>query len=135
MRMYLSIPDGSGRFPAVLVTRQGPGVNDFIQDIVNDLAKAGYVGPSVDGEHLGKTVFCVGGRTTWLGAATNPHFKAAVPFFGDNTMVLRGETDQSPFDRTSGIAIGVYITLGGLESPGWRYLSRNIRVGFNRLSE
>ena len=43
MRMYLSIPDGSGPFPAVLVSQHGPGVNEFIQDIVNNLAKEGYV--------------------------------------------------------------------------------------------
>ncbi len=33
MRMYLSIPDGSGPFPAVVVSQHGPGVNEFIQDI------------------------------------------------------------------------------------------------------
>ena len=43
MRMYLSIPDGSGPFPAVLVSQHGPGVNEFIQDIANNFAKEGYV--------------------------------------------------------------------------------------------
>ena len=43
MRMYLSVPEGSGPFPAVLVSQHGPGVNEFIQDFVNKLAKEGYV--------------------------------------------------------------------------------------------
>ena len=48
MRMYLSIPDGSGPFPAVLVSQHGPGVNEFIQDISNNLAKEGYVACAPD---------------------------------------------------------------------------------------
>ena len=44
MRMYVSIPEGAGPFPAVLVSQHGPGVNEFIQDVVNNLAKEGYVG-------------------------------------------------------------------------------------------
>ncbi len=36
MRMYLSIPDGSGPFPAVVVSQHGPGVNEFIQGIANN---------------------------------------------------------------------------------------------------
>ncbi len=159
MRMYLSVPDGSGPFPSVLVSQHGPGVNEFIQDIVNNLTKEGYAAcapelyhrvtedmladgsspgdynsdadmitdlnatveylrkhPSIDGERLGITGFCVGGRTTWLGAATNPHFKAAVPFFGGNIMVPRGNTSQSPFDRASGIQCPVLFHFGALDT-------------------
>ena len=43
MRMYFSIPDGSGPFPAVVISQHGPGVNEFIQDIANNLAIEGYV--------------------------------------------------------------------------------------------
>ena len=39
MRIYVSIPDGSGPFSAVLVSQHGPGVNEFIQDIANNFAK------------------------------------------------------------------------------------------------
>ena len=38
MRMYHSVPDGSGPFPAVLISQHGLGVNGFIQAIVNNLA-------------------------------------------------------------------------------------------------
>ena len=159
MRMYLSIPDGSGPFPAVLVSQHGPGVNEFIQDIVNDLADEGYVAcapelyhrvteemladgssagqhindpgiiaditgtveflrshPAVDRERLGVTGFCQGGRTTWLAASTNPHFKAAAPFFGGNIMVPGRDTDQSPFDRTSDMKCPVLFHFGGMDT-------------------
>ena len=159
MRMYLSVPDGSGPFPAVLVSQHGPGVNEFIQDVVNNLAKEGYVAcapelyhrvteemladgsgpgqhlsdpeiiadvdatveflrsrPFVDGDRLGVTGFCQGGRTTWLAAATNSHFKAAVPFFGGNIGVPVGNSDQSPFEMTSGMKCSVLFHFGALDT-------------------
>ena len=159
MRMYLSVPEGSGPFPAVLVSQHGPGVNEYIQDFVNKLAGEGYVAcapelyhrvteemladgsgpgqhlndpeivsdvnatveflrsrPFVDSERLGVTGFCQGGRTTWLAAATNPHFKAAVPFFGGNIRVPVGDSDQSPFDRTSGMKCPVRFHFGALDT-------------------
>ncbi len=159
MRMYLSVPEGSGPFPAVLVSQHGPGVNEYIQDFVNKLAGEGYVAcapelyhrvteemladgsgpgqhlndpeivsdvnatveflrsrPFVDSERLGVTGFCQGGRTTWLAAATNPHFKAAVPFFGGNIRVPVGDSDQSPFDRTSGMKCPVLFHFGALDT-------------------
>ena len=36
--MYLRVPDGYEPFPAVLVSQHEPGVNECIQDIVNNLA-------------------------------------------------------------------------------------------------
>ena len=38
IRTYLRVPDGYGPFPAVLVSQHELGVNEFIQDIVNNLA-------------------------------------------------------------------------------------------------
>ena len=51
MRMYLSDPDGPGLFPAMLVSQHGPGLNGFIHDIVNNLAKEGYVACAPDLYH------------------------------------------------------------------------------------
>ena len=45
----------------------------------------------------------MGGRVAWLAAATNPHFKAVIPYYGGNLWVARGEANQSPYDLTSGI--------------------------------
>ena len=58
---------------------------------------------SVDSERMGVTGFCMGGRVTWLMAATNPIFKAAVPFYGGNIMTPWGAADQAPFALTNGI--------------------------------
>jgi carboxymethylenebutenolidase len=58
---------------------------------------------SVDSERIGVTGFCMGGRVAWLMAATNPVFKAVVPFYGGNIMKPWGAADQSPFDLTAGI--------------------------------
>jgi carboxymethylenebutenolidase len=58
---------------------------------------------SVDSERIGVTGFCMGGRVAWLMAATNPVFKAVVPFYGGNIMTPWGAADRSPFDLTAGI--------------------------------
>jgi len=58
---------------------------------------------SVDSERMGVTGFCMGGRVTWLMAATNPIFKAAVPFYGGNIMTPWGAADKAPFALTNGI--------------------------------
>jgi carboxymethylenebutenolidase len=103
----------------MLADGSGPGDYNSDADIITDLnATVEYLRShsAVDGELLGITGFCVGGRTTWLGAATNPHFKAAVPFFGGNIMVPRGNTDQSPFDRTSGMKCPVLFHFGGIDT-------------------
>ena len=57
----------------------------------------------VIGDRLGVTGFCMGGRVTYLAAAATPHFKAAVPYYGGNTMVIWGQGAQTPFEMSSGI--------------------------------
>ena len=54
--------------------------------------------PKVAGERIGVTGFCMGGRVTWLAAVSNPHFKAAVPFYGGFIFDRGGEADSSPFE-------------------------------------
>ena len=155
MRAYLSLPGGSGPFPAVVVSQHGGGVDEFIRDMSDRLAEAGYAAcapelyhritdemladgsrpiqhlsdpdivadidatvdflrshPSINGERIGVTGFCMGGRVTWLAAATNPHFKAAAPYYGGNIMVPWGETDKTPYDLTSGIKCPVLFHFG-----------------------
>jgi carboxymethylenebutenolidase len=43
MDLYLSLPDGSGPFPAVVVSQHGGGVDQFIRDMADRLAAEGYV--------------------------------------------------------------------------------------------
>jgi len=158
MDLYLSLPGGSGPFPAVVVSQHGGGVDQFIRDITDRLAAEGYaaaapnlyhritddmladgstrfqhlsdpdivadINASVDflrnhaavnGERIGITGFCMGGRVTWLAASTNPHFKAAVPYYGGNIMVPWGQATQAPFDLTPGIKCPVLFHFGEID--------------------
>lgn len=54
------------------------------------------------GDRIGITGFCMGGRVTYLLAASNPVFKAAAVFYGGNIMRPWGE-GPAPFDLTAGI--------------------------------
>jgi len=158
MRMYASVPSGSGPFPAIVVAQHGGGVDTFIQSICDRLAGEGYaaVAPdlfhritpemladgsrpinhlsdpdivgdinttvdwlrnhrSIDGERLGITGFCMGGRVTWLAAATNTHFKAAVPYYGGNIMVPWGKANKSPFELASNINCPIMFHFGAID--------------------
>ncbi len=59
--------------------------------------------PGIDGERLGITGFCMGGRIAYLMAAANRDFKAAVVFYGGNIMAAWGEGEPAPFARTAEI--------------------------------
>jgi carboxymethylenebutenolidase len=56
----------------------------------------------IDGERLGITGFCMGGRVTYLMAANCDSFRAGVVFWGGNIMVPWGD-GPSPFDLTAQI--------------------------------
>jgi carboxymethylenebutenolidase len=145
MRLYVSVPGGTGPFPAVVVIQHQGGVDDFIEEMTQRVANAGYAavapdlyhrdgpdckddGPmrrarlldvnviqdvnatvefllghrSVEAERLGIIGFCMGGRVAYLMAAVNPHFKAAVDYYGGNIMVPWGK-GPAPLDRTAEI--------------------------------
>ncbi len=42
MWAYMSLPDGAGPHPGVVVIQHGPGLNNFIQDFTRRLAAEGY---------------------------------------------------------------------------------------------
>ncbi len=54
----------------------------------------------VDGQRLGIIGFCMGGRVAYLLAELNPHFRAAVAYYGGNIMVPWGD-GASPFSLSS----------------------------------
>ena len=58
--------------------------------------------PSVRGDRIGIMGFCLGGRISYLMAASNPSLKAAAAFYPGNTMVAWGD-GPLPFDRTANI--------------------------------
>lgn len=43
MRIYMGVPSGKAKRPAILVAQHGAGVDGFVQDAVNRLFRAGYV--------------------------------------------------------------------------------------------
>jgi carboxymethylenebutenolidase len=159
MKVYSSMPAGSGPFPAVVVIHSAGGVGQFIEDFNDRLADEGYVAvapdllhrvtddmiadgsrrsahtsdpqvildvnttveflrnhAAVDPGRLGITGFCFGGRVCWLMAAESSHFRVAAPFYGASIMVPRGDTTQSPFDRTPGIDCPLMFHFGELDA-------------------
>jgi carboxymethylenebutenolidase len=43
MRVYIGVPEGEPRRAGLLVAQHGPGVDGFIQDVVNRLFRRGYI--------------------------------------------------------------------------------------------
>jgi carboxymethylenebutenolidase len=58
---------------------------------------------------------CMGGRLTFLGAATKPVFTAAIPYYGGGMMTHWGEGMPTPFDLIGNIKCPVYGFFGGLD--------------------
>ena len=67
---------------------------------------------AVNEDRIGVTGFCMGGRVTWLAAASNPYFKAAAPYYGGNINVIWGGGDKSPFELTEGIKCPILFHFG-----------------------
>ena len=51
MKVYLSVPDGKGPFPAVVVIQHQGGVDEFIEEMTERVSSAGYVGAAPDLYH------------------------------------------------------------------------------------
>ena len=68
--------------------------------------------PAIDGERLGITGFCMGGRVAWLGAASNPHFKALAPYYGGNLMVTWGAGITPPYELAENINCPILFHFG-----------------------
>jgi dienelactone hydrolase len=67
---------------------------------------------AVNEDRIGVTGFCMGGRVTWLAAASNPYFKAAAPYYGGNINVIWGGGENPPFDLSEGIKYPVLFHFG-----------------------
>jgi len=51
MRMYMSVPQGSGPFPAVVAIQHQGGVDEFMENMTKRLAAAGYLAVAPDLYH------------------------------------------------------------------------------------
>ena len=110
--LYHRLPDIQGKNPAALAA----SVDDkAVLADVNATAQWLRDLPQVDGERLGITGFCLGGRIVWLAAAATTHFKAAVPYYPWNTMIPLGQGEQSPFALTRSIGCPILAHFGELD--------------------
>ena len=101
------LEDGSQRIQHLSDTEIRADIDATVNFLVNHSA--------INGDRIGITGFCMGGRVAWLGAATNPNFKAAAPYYGGNIMVPWGTADQTPFELTAGITCPVLFHSGELD--------------------
>ena len=69
----------------------------------------------VDRERLGIMGFCIGGRISWLAAATTSYFRVAVPFHGGNIMVPWGSAQWSPVELSGGINCPILFHFGEVD--------------------
>src|SRR6266699_7348940 len=51
MRLYVSVPSGTGSFPAVVVIQHQGGVDDFMEEMTQRVASAGYAAVCPDLYH------------------------------------------------------------------------------------
>lgn len=113
-------PDLFHRITDEMVESTGKSKRDQLSDpeIISDInATVDFLAgqSSVDSNRVGITGFCMGGRVTWLAAATNPRIKAAVPYYGGNIMVPWGSATQAPFALASGIECPVLFHFGEID--------------------
>lgn len=113
-------PDLFHRITDEMVESTGKSKRDQLSDpeIIDDVnATVDFLigHSSIDSDRIGVTGFCMGGRVTWLAAATNPVFKAAAPYYGGNIMVPWGSATQAPFALTSGIKCPVLFHFGEID--------------------
>jgi carboxymethylenebutenolidase len=69
-----------------------------------------------NGDRLGITGFCWGGRTTWLYAANNPKVKAGVAWYGRLVGNVTALTPRHPIDIASKLIVPVLGLYGGKDT-------------------
>ena len=70
---------------------------------------------SVDGQRIGVTGFCMGGRVVWLAAVSNTNFKAAVPYYGGFIKDSWGKATQSPLELSTNINCPMMFHFGEID--------------------
>ena len=62
--------------------------------------------PDVDRERIGIAGHCWGGRVAWLGACTNPRYKARAVFYGGRVKLVMGEGNPPAIELAGNIRCG-----------------------------
>ncbi len=90
---------------------------------------------AVQSDRIGVTGFCMGGRVAWLAAATNPHFKAVVPYYGGNLMAAWGAGETPPFAMAAAINCPMLFHFGEVDANPSQDDMRKIDAELNRLGK
>ncbi|MCY3693163.1 MAG: dienelactone hydrolase family protein [Chloroflexota bacterium] len=99
--------------------RPSPGALLSDPDIVADINAAMdwlLNHDAVQSDRIGVTGFCMGGRVAWLAAASNPNFKAVVPYYGGNLMTTWGAGQTPPFDLADDINCPMLFHFGEIDA-------------------
>jgi carboxymethylenebutenolidase len=108
-------PD-SGDDPLTRMSRlRDPNIIEYVNAAIEHVKTL----PEARADAIGITGFCMGGRVTFLMAATNPDLKAAVIFYGGNIMAPWGD-GPAPFtlaDRITCPVLGLFGEDDGNPNP------------------
>jgi carboxymethylenebutenolidase len=108
-----AVPDMFHRGPACFTNeelgqrRRGDVSDPQVHADVNTTLEFLQSRPYVDADRIGVVGFCMGGRVSYLVAATNPTIRAAADFYGGG--IHRGEDGPAPIELTSNIRCPVII--------------------------
>ena len=91
--------------------------------------------PAIESERIGIIGFCSGGRIAWLSAATNRHYRAAVPYYGGNIMSTVGEAAGTPFDLAGGINCPMLFHFGEIDENPSQEDMRKLDAELTRLGK
>ena len=91
--------------------------------------------PAIAGERIGIIGFCSGGRIAWLSAATNPHYRAAVPYYGGNIMATVGNAAAAPFALAEGINCPMLFHFGEVDANPSQEDMRTLDAELTRLGK
>ena len=90
---------------------------------------------AVQSDRIGVTGFCMGGRVAWLAAASNPNFKAVVPYYGGNLMTTWGAGETPPFDLANNIDCPMLFHFGEIDANPSQDDMRKLDAELDRLGK
>ncbi len=122
------------------MTADGTARNAFLNDaeIVADVnATVDWLRahPAIAADRIGVMGFCMGGRVAWLAAASNPHFKAVVPYYPGNLWAARGDGAQAPFELTNNINCPMLTHFGEVDANPSQDDLRKLDAELDRLGK
>lgn len=106
--------------------------NEMIADLKATIGLFRKLGQPVD--PIGIVGFCLGGRVSYLAAATIDEVKAAAAFYGGNIMVVRGEP-PTPFERSKDIHCPIIAFTGTQDANPSPEDMRKIDAELTRLNK